>query len=74
MKKYDPSLFHAKRAILELSQTKLAELCGVSRPTIRAVETGKTHNDATAFVIGTMLDELAKNNPRAVELFKRLEG
>ena len=61
-KDYNPDIFRMKRKVLEISASKLAKICKVSRQTIHRIE--REGNDygceSTILLIGLVLDKIAE--------------
>lgn len=70
---YDPTLFKAKREMLGLNQTEFAEKCGLSQPTISAIEKGhyaKQRSIHTLLLVGLVLDALADEQGKMEDIYQ----
>lgn len=70
---YDWRLFKSKREMLGLTQTEFAEKCGLSQPTVSAIERGdyaKKRGVHTILLVGLVLDAVADEQGKMEDIYQ----
>lgn len=70
---YDWRLFESKRKMLGLTQTEFSEKCGLSQPTVSAIEHGKYAKQRgihTILLVGLVLDVLAEEQGKMEDIYQ----